>query len=112
MIKLFLTCLVVLSFQSVYALDLLSYKNTGSSVTVLSESAVNTTWNSNTPTCLKEGGRILGVNKAYKAKRLKYADCSTSDKRKRIHEAQGIEVVVFKLGELPMSMIKTIKAKK
>lgn len=111
MIKLFLTCLVVLSFQA-NAIELLGYKDTGSGVTVLSKESVNAVWNSDQPACLKEGGKILGVNKAYRAASLTYADCSTTEKRKRIHKAQGINVTVLKLSELPMDMIKEIKSKK
>lgn len=110
MIKLFLTCLVVLSFQA-NAIELLGYKADNSGF-VYTKATIDKLWSSDQPACLKEGGKILGVNKAYKNASLKYQDCSSTEKRKRIHKAQGISVTVVKLSELPMEMIKEIKSKK
>lgn len=95
--------------QPVHAIELLSYKDTATNTTVISKQAVESAWASSSPVCLKEGAKLIGVNKAFKAARLGYRDCSNSPKRARIHKAQGISVTVFKLSELPMDMIKTIK---
>jgi hypothetical protein len=95
-----------------YALELLSYKDTNTGVTVISRQAVESAWASNEPACLKEGAKIVGVNNAFRSNNLGYRDCSNSAKRKRIHQAMAIKVNVFKLSELPTEMIKEIKSKK
>lgn len=110
MIKLFLTCLIVATFNA-NAIELLGYKDSNSGAIVISKQTIETAWSSDQPACLKEGAKLLGVNKAFKKARLGYRDCSNSVKRKRIHKAQGIEVTVFKLSELPTEMIKEIKSR-
>lgn len=103
--------LMIASFP-VQALELYNYKDGASSVQTVSKQQVEKAWSTSTPTCLKDGAKLLGVNKAFKDNGLGYRDCSNSAKRKRVHKAQGFQVVVFKLSELPLDMIKTIKAKK
>lgn len=90
------------------AIELMSYKDTNTGITVVSEEQLNKVWDSNQPACLKDGSTLCGVNKAYRAKRLKYRDCSTSSKTRRKHKARGYEVTVFKLAELPEALIKKI----
>lgn len=109
--KLFIGCALVLLSVNSYAFKIQSYKTTGSSITVIDAKTVTDAFNSNVPFCLKEGGKVITVNDAFLANKLVYADCSTSDKRLRIHKAEGIKVNVFKLSSLPMDMIKSIKAK-
>ena len=98
-------------FNTASAIELLSYKDSNTGTTVISRSAVEGAWNSNTATCLKNGATLLGVNKAFKAAGFGYRDCSTSKAAKRIQKATGKKVVVFKLAELPEDMIKEILKK-
>ena len=98
--------------QRASALELLSYKDSASSVTVLDAASVEKAWASASPVCLKDGAKILGVNAKFKELRLGYGDCSNSAAKKRIHGAQGFNVTVLKLGELPADMIKAIASRK
>ena len=101
--------LLLINMSQASALELLSYKDTSSNVTVVTKQAVESAWASNQPACLKEGAKLIGVNQAFKQARLGYRDCSNSAKRQRVHTAMGIKVTVFKLSELPTDMIKNIK---
>lgn len=94
------------------ALELYNYKDGASSVKTVTKSQIESAWSSATPVCLKDGAKLIGVNKAFKDNALGYRDCSNSASRKRVHKAQGFQVTVFKLSELPIEMIKTIKARK
>jgi hypothetical protein len=114
--KFIATYLLVLSaiaftsmITSVHALELYNYKDSATTSKVISAETIETAFKSNTPACLKEGAKLLGVNKAFKDAGLGYRDCSNSASRKRIHKAQGFTVSVFKLSELPIDMIKKIK---
>ena len=99
--------LALLAVQA-HALELQSYKSTSSSITKISDSAVESLWASNTPACLKDGSKILGVNKAFTSKKLVYRDCSTSDDVKEKHKALGYEVAVVRLAELSQAKIKQV----
>lgn len=94
-----------------HALEIQSYKSNTSKITLRSADEVSKAYNSNVPFCLKEGSKIVTVNNAFKKYKLGYKDCSNSARAARIHAAQGITVNVFKLSELPLNMIRDIKAK-
>lgn len=102
---------MITSFKA-HSLELYNYKDGASSVKTVTQAQVEKAWSTATPTCLKDGAKLIGVNKAFKDNGLGYRDCSNSASRKRVHRAQGFQVTVFKLSELPLEMIKTIKAKK
>lgn len=111
MTKLFLVLsLVLVSFQS-FALELLSHKSTGSSIVKIADSAVETVWASSTPACLKDGSKLMGVNKAFRAKGLKYGDCSSSDNAKEKQRLLGYEVAVIRFVELSETMAKKVAGK-
>ncbi|MEE4245445.1 MAG: hypothetical protein V2I33_08545 [Kangiellaceae bacterium] len=93
------------------AIDLLSYKDTNTGAVTIARASVETAWAANQPACLKEGAKLIGVNKAFKAANLGYRDCSNSPARKKIHSATGLKVTVFRLSDLPLDMIKEIKSK-
>lgn len=107
---LFLVLAMVMSLN-VMAIDLLAHKSTGSSIVKIADSALETLWASNTPACLKDGSRLMGVNKAFRAKNLKYGDCSASDNAKEKQKLLGYEVAVVKFVELSPSMAKKVAGK-
>lgn len=106
MFKVFMV-LMVLSFN-VQAIELLSYKTTSSSIVKIDDSALEKAWASDSPACLKDGAKMLGVNKAFVARKLGYRDCSQSDSARAKHRALGIEVAVIKLAELSDAKIKQV----
>lgn len=106
MFKLFITCLVVLSFQA-NALELFNYKK-ASKMKTYTKAQVEQVWASNVPACLKDGSKLLGVNKAYKTAGLGYRDCSTSENAIKKQELTGVKVNVIKLTELPSDIAKEV----
>lgn len=102
---------MITSFKA-HSLELYNYKDGASSVKTVTKGQIEKAWSANQPVCLKDGAKLIGVNSAYKNAGLGYRDCSNSKARKRVHTAQGFQVTVFKLSELPLEMIKTIKSKK
>jgi len=90
------------------AIELLSYKNTNTNVSKISEASLNTVWASTTPACIKDGSKLLGVNKAFKSKNLGYRDCSSSDKAREKQRMLGYKVVKINFTELPDSVAKTL----
>lgn len=90
------------------AIELLSYKNTNTNVSKISEAALSTVWESGTPACIKDGSKLLGVNKAFKAKNLGYRDCSSSDKAREKQRMLGYKVVKINFTELPDTVAKTL----
>ena len=79
---------------------------------VYTKQTLNTLWKSSQPACIKDGAKLIGVNKAYMKNDLGYRDCSSSKSRKKVHKALGFSVVVIKLHELPTELIREIKGKK
>ena len=96
---------------NVFALELLSHKSTSSNVVKIDDASLEKLWASNTPACLKDGSRLMGVNKAFRAKKLKYSDCSISDNAKEKQRMLGYEVAVIKFVELSDSMAKKVAGK-
>jgi hypothetical protein len=95
-----------------HALELYNYKDGQTATTTMNKATLEKLWQSAQPTCLKDGAKLLGVNKAFKDNGLGYRDCSSSKARKKIHSALGFTVNVVKLHELPVSMIRELKGKK
>ena len=106
--KLFLGCLLVLSMLSANAFEVFNYKQTGGSIIKRSMEELNATWSSDTPACIKDGGKIRGVNKAFKTKKLTYGDCSASDTALAKQELLGYKVEVIRLVELPSEVAKQL----
>lgn len=102
--------LFTVAFNS-HALELNAYKDGSSNTVTLSDSAVESAWASNTPACLKDGSKILGVNKEFKNKGLGYRDCSNGEAATRKHKALGYKVTVIKLAELSDNMIRSVLKK-
>lgn len=109
--KPFITIMLLgLSLNS-FALELHAYKDTGSNNVTLSDKSVEDAWNTNAPACLKDGSKILGVNKVFKSMGLGYRDCSQGVAAKRKHKALGYSVTVIKLSELSDAKIKEVLKK-
>lgn len=105
--------LIVLAIASVSfnasAITLHQYKSTSSKIAKKSDAEVNKIWESATPACIKDGSKLLGVNKAFIEKRLGYSDCSTSDNAKEKQNLLGYSVEVIKLTSLSPVMAKQVK---
>jgi hypothetical protein len=102
---------IVLSLLTVnvYAIELLAYKDGSTGSVILQDAAVDKAWAAG-PACLKDGSRIIGVNKLFKEKGLGYRDCSNG-KVVRKHKALGYSVAVLKLEELSDVKIKQVLGK-
>ena len=109
--KIITLALVTLS-MNVMALDLQAYKDGETNGVILNDSSVEQVFPSNTPVCLKDGSKILGVNKEFKKLALGYRDCSNGISATRKHKALGYKVTVIKLAELSDNMIKQVLGKK
>lgn len=114
MIRFFLVCNVVFFglFMAVvsgaHAMELLAYKDTATMTVRYPDAEVERIWSASTPACLKDGARLLGVNKAFKQARLGYRDCSQSANARIKQKALGFEVAVIKLTELSDAKIKQV----
>ena len=100
----------MLGAYSAQAVTLHAYKSTSSKIVKIQDSEVNKVFSDGyaSPACLKDGSKIIGVNKAFKAKTLGYRDCSTSDAAKAKQQALGYEVIVIKLEQLSPSLMKKV----
>ena len=101
----------ILGALNVSAIELQAYKDTSTGDVTISDSAVESTWSSNTPACLKDGSKILGVNKVFKSMRLGYRDCSNGNAAMKKHKALGYKVTVIKLAELSDAKIREVLKK-
>ncbi len=90
------------------AITLLSHKDTSTGVVKLDAKAVEAAWSGNSPACLKDGSRLMGVNTAFKAKKLKYSDCSSSGNAREKQRMLGYSVTVIRFTELPDAMAKQV----
>jgi hypothetical protein len=97
--------------MSSFAIELQAYKDGTTSTVTLADASVESAFASNTPVCLKDGSKILGVNKEFKAKGLGYRDCSNGAAAVRKHKALGYKVTVIKLAELSDTMIRNVLKK-
>ena len=107
MAKIFCALMVLVSMQ-VQAIELLAYKDTAANTIRYPDAEVERIWSAAKPACLKDGAKLLGVNKAFKAARLGYRDCSTSANARIKQQAMGFEVAVIKLTELSDAKIKQV----
>lgn len=105
---------IVLSFvcaANASAITLLSHKDSSTGMVKLDAKAVEATWSANQPACLKDGSRLMGVNKAFKTRGLKYSDCSQSPNAKEKQRMLGYQVTVIKFTELPDAIAKQVMGK-
>lgn len=96
------------ALKPAHAIELLAYKSSSSKIVKLDDASVEKVWASATPTCLKDGSKILGVNKAFKTKKLGYRDCSSSESAIEKQRMLGYEVTVIKFTELSDNLAKKI----
>ena len=106
-----ITASVIGLINQAFAIDVLSIKASGSNISKIADSEVERVWKSETPACIKDGSRLLGVNKAYLAKHLKYADCSVTDKAREKQRMLGFSIVKIDFVSLSDSMAKTVNGK-
>lgn len=108
---LLIASVLLASITSVSAMELNAYKDSSTGDVILSDSSVEAAWASTAPACLKDGSKILGVNKAFKSMTLGYRDCSNGKAALRKHKALGFKVTVIKLAELSDAKIKEVLKK-
>lgn len=108
--KKLLTIAALIACVNSHAFELQGYKSTSGKTIRLTEATVNKLYASTEPLCVKDGGRIVTVNNAFKAKGLGFRDCSSSDAARITQAALGYKVNVIKLHELPDSLIKRVKS--
>lgn len=107
--NLLITIALISTISSASAIEILSYKSTASSkIAKMSEASLDKIWTSATPACIKDGAKLLGVNKAFKEKSLGYRDCSTSDKALEKQRMLGFSVVKIDFTSLPIKTAKQI----
>lgn len=109
--KLIVTAIALSISLSSFAIELQAYKDSSTNDVVLTDASVEKVWSTNEPACLKDGSKILGVNKTFKSLGLGYRDCSNGKAALRKHKALGYKVTVIKLAELSDSMIKQVLKK-
>lgn len=109
--KQLLIVLAMVMTVNAQAIELLAYKSTSTKIVKLDDSAVEKAWASATPACLKDGSKLIGVNKAFRAKNLGYRDCSSSDSAREKQRMLGYEVTVIKFTELSDAMARKVAKK-
>lgn len=109
--SLFFVVALMFATSNASAITLLSHKDTSTGITKLDAKAVEAAWSSNVPACLKDGSRLMGVNAAFKAKKLKYSDCSSSGNALEKQRMLGYQVTVIRFTELPDTMAKAVMGK-
>ena len=105
MFKSIITLAVMVASLNSFAFEIHSYKSTGSKLSKINETSFNEAWTKKA-VCVKDGAKILGVNKAFKEAKFGYRDCSNSDATLEKHRLVGVETVVLKVVELPDSIAK------
>lgn len=106
--KILLTAMVLTLSLNVMSAELLAYKDGTSNAITITDSSFETVFAANSPACLKDGSKILGVNKAFKSMGLGYRDCSNGVANLRKSKALGYKVTVIKLAELSDKKIKEV----
>jgi hypothetical protein len=99
------------AYCSANAFEVLPYK-TGATNLEYKQETVEAVWSSkNSPACIKDGSKLIGVNAAFKTAGLGYRDCSTSDAAKRKQRKAGYTVTVFKVDLLPQALFDQVMKK-
>lgn len=101
--------MVILTLVNVAsAFELTPYKKANKVIRDISDKDFERLMESTVAVCVKNGSSIKTVNKTFKDMRLKYADCSTSEKAQRRHAKLGIKVVVLPLYSLSSKYAKRV----
>ena len=109
--KALLLVLVSVMSLNASALELNAYKSTTTNIVKIDDAAVEKVWAATQPACLKDGSKIIGVNKAFLSQKLGYRDCSSSDAAKEKARMMGYSVTVIKLVELSDAKAKQVLGK-
>lgn len=109
--SLFFVVALTFAASNVQAISLLSHKDGSTGISKLDAKSVESAWSSNVPACLKDGSRLMGVNAAFKAKKLKYSDCSSSGNALEKQRMLGYQVTVIRFTELPDAIAKQVMGK-
>ena len=104
--------LLTLTIGTCHAINVYNYKDGQTSIKSMSTSQVESIWSAAQPACIKDGAKLLGVNKAFKDNKLGYRDCSSSDNAKKKQELLGYKVTVIKLTELPKDIALQVLGRK
>lgn len=102
----FLTVLSLTVVTNVFALEFSGgYKADSSSNDLqYTESQLEKLYASEQPVCIKDGGKVLDANQAFRKRNLGYADCSSGKGAKARHEVMGINVRVVKIQQMPLKL--------
>ena len=104
--KSLLIALITLSTVNAYSVEMLDFQVTSGAITKVDQASFEKIWASNTPACIKDGGRVLKQNKAFAAKGLKKSECSDTPKAKAKQELLGYTVVKFSVETIPAQYAK------
>lgn len=97
------------TISTCHAINLYNYKDSSSNITKLSKEQVEQIWSSTSvAACIKDGAKLLGVNKTFKDLKLGYRDCSSSDKAKEKQKMLGYKVEVIAFTSLPADIAKQV----
>ena len=98
---------------SAHAFEIHSVKKSGTGLNVVTLESFNKVWNSSTLACIKDGGSVVGGNKAYITKIGKSGKpCAASEGTQRMNKIKyGAEVVVFKANEVPEQVLRVLARK-
>jgi hypothetical protein len=104
-----LTVLTLLvSFSANAQLVRYESKSASSKVIKISDSSLDQLINSKEPLCIKDGARIVSVNKAFDSMGLGYRDCSDSVNAKETAKMKGYTVNVIKFSSINAAKAKAL----
>ena len=106
----FAAAMVVVAAQKANAVEIVGLKNFKTSKTGVAPNVTKTEvaalWASNKPACIKDGSKVLAVNKAFASANLGSRDCSSGAKTLAKHKKLGLKVWVIQAYQLPSEMLK------
>lgn len=101
-----LIALITLGTVNTYAVEMLDFQVTSGAITKVDKASFEKIWASTTPSCIKDGGRVLKQNAAFAKKGLKKSECSDTPKAKAKQELLGYTVVKFAVETIPAEYAK------
>lgn len=101
-----LIVLAVLSLGTAQAAEMLNFETTSGAISKVDAGTFEKVWGSSTPACIKDGGKVLKQNAAFKSKGLNKSACSDTPKAKAKQELLGYTVVKFSVETLPANFAK------
>jgi hypothetical protein len=110
---LFFGCaMVLLTIHQASAVEMLTLtKSTGTGIAKVTDASFEKAWTT-VPSCIKNRGTLLKVNKAFVKRGLKYGDCSDTPRAKEIQKVLGYTVVKFNVADLSEKYMKMAMGKK